>query len=75
MILTVFMRALVISARPFAVRVSGPPLSCTPKPNRMAKMMSGRIALRLKSSLKSGFVKKFTIISAKPRAVASDSSY
>ena len=61
----------VTSARIFAVRVSLPPEDCTPKPNRTAKTIRGRIALRLSSSKKSGLVKKFTSISAKPRPATS----
>ena len=37
-----------------------------PKPNRTAATISGRIALRLNSSVKSGLVKKLMIISARP---------
>ena len=61
----------VTLARILAVRVSLPPDFCTPKPKRIAKTMRGRIALRLKSSKKSGFVKKFTSISATPRPATS----
>ena len=39
-----------------------------PKPNSTAATIRGRIARRLSSSMKSGFVKKFTIISPKPSA-------
>ena len=66
MILNVFMMQFVTSSSSFAVFVSAPPAICTPKPNRIAATMSGRMALRLKSSVKSGFVKKLTIMSATP---------
>ena len=68
MIFTVFMMQLVMSSRNWAVLVSGPPLICTPKPNRTAATIRGRMARRLSSSAKSGFVKKFTIMSPKPSA-------
>ena len=57
----VFIRQAFTSARIFAVRVSRPPLSWTPKPNRIAATIRGRIALRLNSSIKSGLVKKLMI--------------
>ena len=66
MILNVFMMQFVTSSSSFAVFVSAPPAICTPKPNRTAATISGRIALRLNSSVKSGLVKKLTIISATP---------
>ncbi|MPM71850.1 hypothetical protein SDC9_118821 [bioreactor metagenome] len=47
----------------FATAVSGPPAICTPNPKRTAATIRGSMALRLHSSGKSGFVKKFTIIS------------
>ena len=66
MILKVFMMQLVMSSSSCAVLVCAPPAICTPKPKRTAATMSGRIALRLQSSVKSGFVKKLTIMSATP---------
>ena len=65
MILNVFMMQFVTSSSSFAVFVSAPPIGM-PKPNRIAATMSGRMALRLNSSVKSGFVKKLTIMSATP---------
>ena len=66
MILNVFMMQFVTSSSSCAVFVCAPPAICTPKPNRTAATMSGRMARRLQSSVKSGFVKKLTIISATP---------
>ena len=66
MILNVFMMQFVTSSSSFAVFVSAPPAIWMPKPNRIAATMSGRMALRLNSSVKSGFVKKLTIMSATP---------
>ena len=63
---TVFMMQPVMSSRSFAVLVSGPPFIWMPKPKMTAATISGRMALRLSSSVKSGLVKKFTIISPKP---------
>ena len=66
MILNVFMMQFVTSSSSFAVLVSAPPAACTPKPNSTAATISGRMALRLQSSVKSGLVKKLTIMSATP---------
>ena len=60
------MMQLVMSSISFAVLVSGPPAICTPKPNRTADTIKGKIARRLNSSVKSGLVKKLTIISVMP---------
>ena len=57
----VFIRQAFTSASIFAVAHSRPPFSWTPKPNRIAATISGRIALRLNSSVKSGLVKKLMI--------------
>ena len=66
MILTVFMMQLVMSSSSCAVLVAGPPAICMPKPKIIAATIRGRIALRLRSSVKSGLVKKLIIISATP---------
>ena len=66
MILNVFMMQFVTSSRSFAVFVSAPPAIWMPKPKRIAATMSGRMARRLQSSVKSGFVKKLMIMSATP---------
>ena len=63
---TVFMMQPVISSSSCAVFVSGPPFIWMPKPNSTAATISGRMALRLSSSMKSGLVKKLTIMSPKP---------
>ena len=63
---TVFMMQPVMSSSNCAVLVSGPPFIWTPKPKMTAAMISGRMALRLSSSMKSGLVKKLTIMSPKP---------
>ena len=39
MIFTVFIIQVVTSAKSFAVFVAGPPESCTPKPNKIAKII------------------------------------
>ena len=65
---TVFMMQPVISSSTCAVFVSGPPFIWMPKPNSTAATIRGRMARRLSSSAKSGFVKKFTIMSPKPSA-------
>ena len=67
MILTTFMMQPVTSSRSFAVMVFLPPDIWMPKPQRMAKMIRGRMARRDHSSIKSGLVKKLTIMSATPR--------
>ena len=47
-----------------ATGVSAPPAHCTAKPKMIAATIRGSMALRLHSAVKSGTVKKFTIISA-----------
>ena len=63
---TVFIMQLVMSESSWAVLVAGPPDIWTPKPNSTAATIRGRMARRLSSSIKSDFVKKFTIMSPKP---------
>ena len=63
MIFTTFMRTAVRLSKNLATMLSLPPVIWMPKPKKTAAMISGRIALRLHSSPKSGLVKKFMIMS------------
>ena len=65
MILTAFIVHSLRLVKSRATGVSAPPAHCTAKPKITAATISGSIALRLHSAVKSGTVKKLTIISPK----------